>query len=180
MGGLHRARHLIGAVYRDKLAEILRAKGFKLVPSKVGHVPSFEIAGYSKAVLDGFSSRRREIVEFIEAKGWSYNTRTAQAATLETRKRKQEPVRGELERRWREIAAEVGFEVGNLAARRRRRARRAAREREADVPSALETVVRAAAGLEERASVFAHRDLLTMSLGRSPGRHGLEAIEAGH
>ena len=178
MGGLHRARHLIGAIYRDKLAERLRAKGFSLVPSKVGHVPSFEIAGYSKGVLDAFSSRRREIVEFIEANGWSYNTRTAQKATLETRKRKEEPVRGELQRRWQKIAAKVDFEVGDLAARRRRRARRAKREQPSDVPSALEIVVRAAADLEERASVFAHRELLTMSLGQSPGRHGIEAIEA--
>lgn len=37
--------------------------------------------------------RRKEIVDHVEAKGWDYHAATAQAAELETRKRKKEPHR---------------------------------------------------------------------------------------
>ena len=111
-GGLHAAQHLIGAYYRNELAARLRADGFALVPSMVGHVPSFEIAGYSRKLLDAFSSRRRDILAYMEERGWRYSTANAQKATLATRGRKAEPKREELEARWAATAEEFGAGAG--------------------------------------------------------------------
>ena len=47
MGRLHAQKHLIGAYYRNELAKGLLERGFELAPSMIGHVPGFEIRGYT-------------------------------------------------------------------------------------------------------------------------------------
>ncbi len=168
IGLLRRSEKLIGAFYRNELAHRLRREGFALRPSMIGRVPGFEISGWPRAVLEAFSSRRRQIVNYIREKGWRYNARAAQAATLATRARKNEPRRAELETLWQAFAEEHGLAKRTL---RKIGVRRPA------PPTALEIAWRALEELEERASVFPVRDALALALAHSPGLYRLEEIE---
>ncbi len=168
IGLLRRSEKLIGAYYRNELAHGLRRAGFALRPSMIGRVPGFEISGWPRAVLEAFSSRRKQILDFIREKGWRYDARTAQRATLATRARKNEPHRAELEALWRDFAEERGLAKRTL---------RKIGVRHAAPPTALEIAWRALEQLEERASVFPARDALALALAHSPGLYRLEAIE---
>ena len=106
---LQRNRRLIGAWYRNDLARRLGEMGYVLVPTQVGGLPSFELAGYSPAMLEAFSTRRRDILDYMADKGWKYDAKTAQAATLHTRKRKDEPAPGELSAMWKARAEALGL-----------------------------------------------------------------------
>ena len=88
----------------NDLARRLRELGHELVPTTVGGLPSFEIAGWSREWLDAFSTRRRDILRHMADEGLEYTTANAQAATLATRAgggKKAEPVKGELVTLWR-------------------------------------------------------------------------------
>ena len=106
---LKRNRRLFGAWYRNDLARRLRELGHELVPTTVGGLPSFEIAGWSREWLDAFSTRRRDILRHMADEGLEYTTANAQAATLATRGKKAEPVKGELVKLWRRRAEARGL-----------------------------------------------------------------------
>ena len=169
IGLLRRYDRLIGAFFRNELARQLRREGFALRPSMIGHVPGFEIVGWSREALETFSSRRREVLDYIREKGWRYNAGTAQAAALRTRQRKREPRREELEARWREVANERG-----IAKQKSRKVG----VRNPEPTPALEIAWRAIGQLEERASVFPVHSALALALAHSPGVHTLETLEA--
>ena len=168
IGLLRRSEKLIGAFYRNELAHGLRKAGFALRPSMIGRVPGFEISGWPRAALEAFSSRRRQILDYIREKGWRYDARTAQAATLATRARKNEPRRAELEALWRDFAEERGLA---------KRTHRKIGVRHAEPPMVLEIAWRVLEQLEERASVFPARDALALALAHTPGLYRLEEIE---
>ncbi len=168
-GRLGSRRLLIGAHYRNELARRLLALGYELQETMIGPVPGFEIAGWEKQTLDAFSTRRREIVDHIDEKGWDYNAATAQAAALKTRRRKKEPHREILTGMWRERAEDLDIDLTR---------RRLKRSTPPPAPSALEVVARVAEHLEERQSVIAVHDLVAGALAHSPGRHGLDEIHA--
>ena len=166
---LQRNRRLIGAWYRNDLARRLGEMGYVLVPTQVGGLPSFELAGYSPAMLEAFSTRRRDILDYMADKGWKYDAKTAQAATLHTRKRKDEPAPGELSAMWKARAEALGLARDADEVRLDRTERGFARP-----PArftALEAVWQAVDHLEERHAVFGGSDLLAAALGREPGRH---------
>ena len=166
---LRRNRRLIGAWYRNDLARRLGEMGYVMVPTQVGGLPSFELAGYSPAMLEAFSTRRRDILDYMADKGWKYDAKTAQAATLHTRKRKDEPALGELAAMWKARAEALGLARDADEVRLDRTERGFARP-----PArftALEAVWQATEHLEERHAVFGESDLLAAALGREPGRH---------
>ena len=166
---LQRNRRLIGAWYRNDLARRLGEMGYVLVPTQVGGLPSFELAGYSPAMLEAFSTRRRDILDYMAERGWDYSAKTAQAATLHTRKRKDEPAPGELSAMWKARAEALGLARDADEVRLDRTERGFARP-----PArftALEAVWQATDHLEERHAVFSESDLLAAALGREPGRH---------
>ena len=168
IGLLRRSERLIGAYYRNELAHRLRKAGFALRPSMIGPIPGFEIAGWPKAALEAFSSRRRDILDYIRAKGWRYDARTAQAATLATRKRKHEPRREALQALWTGFARERGLA---------KQKRRTVGVRNPEPATALEIAWRAVAQMEERTSVFPKREALALALAHSPGLYDLATIE---
>ena len=170
VGLLRRSERLIGAHYRNALARRLRRAGFALRSSMIGEVPGFEIAGWPQAALSAFSSRRREVLDFIAERGWRYGTRAAQAATLATRRAKREPRRAELEALWAAFAQARGIAKENH--------RRRVGVRAPEPPSALEIAWQAVAQAEERASVFPREHALASGLAHSPGVHDFDALEA--
>ena len=165
---LHRNAILFGAYYRDQLARRLIAKGYSVVPAMAGRMQSFEIAGYDQRVRNAFSTRRRQILTWLDEQGWDRGQAAAQIAALATRKRKAEPLHAMLRTIWAARAEELG-EVPVV-----RRSRRGVSLPAA--PSALEIVGRTMEHLEERQSVFAAHHLEALALAHSPGRHTLEAI----
>ena len=166
---LRRNRRLIGAWYRNDLARRLGEMGYVLVPTQVGGLPSFELAGYSPAMLEAFSTRRRDILNYMADRGWEYGAKTAQAATLHTRKRKDEPAPGELSAMWKARAEALGLARDADEVRLDRTERGFARPPARFTP--LEAVWQATDHLEERHAVFSESDLLAAALGREPGRH---------
>ena len=170
---LKRNRRVFGAWYRNDLARRLRDLGYELVPTTVGGLPSFEIAGWSREWLEAFSTRRQDILRHMEDAGLEYTTANAQAATLATRGRKVEPVKGELIKLWRQRAEALG-----LVEERRPRKVQPVRAGPEPRMSPLEAVWQATSHLEERQCVFRRTDLLAAALGRDPGRHSHGELEA--
>ena len=167
---LHRNARLIGAYYRDRLARQLIAKGYSIVPAMVGRLPSFELAGYGRELREAFSTRRHEILAYVDGKGWDRGAAAMQVATLATRKRKAEPVRAQLQQRWRVRAQELGLDTALTEARSGQPIVLP------EGPSALAIVRRCMRQLEERQSVFSEHDLEALALGHSPGRHSIGEI----
>ena len=167
---LRRNARLIGAYYRDQLARQLIGKGYSIVPTMAGKMPSFEISGYGREICDAFSTRRQEILAYVEEKGLNNSTAAAQIGALATRKQKAEPLRAMLQEEWAKRAKEMG--LGTVPS--------VSRSREPIIlpagPSALEIVGRAMRHLEERQSVFAEPELEALALAHSPGRHSIEEI----
>ena len=114
---IRRSEKLIGAYYRNALAERLQALGYATAPTLIGRIPGFEIAGYDRALLDAFSGRRREILQMLEANGLPYTPALAQMAALHTRRRKEDIGLAALIPKWRARARALGF--GRSAAQTR-------------------------------------------------------------
>ena len=114
---IRRSAKLIGAYYRNALAQRLQALGYAITPTLIGRVPGFEIAGYDRALLDAFSGRRREILQMLESNGLPYTPALAQMAALHTRRRKVDIGLAELIPRWRARARELGLERSVAVAR---------------------------------------------------------------
>ena len=114
---------------------------------EVGKHGNFEAAGVPKAVRDGFSSRRQEVLE-AAAQMHHQGPRARDAATLMTRVAKS-PVedRDALLEQWSRHAGELGFDASALVARANARAA-------ADLGSVI-SLRRAAGRVVERASALA-------------------------
>ena len=167
-----RSKRLLGAHYRAELQRRLHAMGYATVRTMIGDVPGFEIAGYPRALLEHFSSRRRDLLAWLEERGIAYSPAAAQQATLYTRRRKAEPVRGELEAIWRRRTE--AFHRGRDA--------RATRLRYAGPPptplSGLEAARQAVGHLEERRTAFSRNELRGWALAWGGGGAALGAVDA--
>ncbi|MDE0435557.1 MAG: relaxase domain-containing protein, partial [Bryobacterales bacterium] len=106
---IRRSQKLIGAYYRNELAQRLQALGMAVSPTLVGRVPGFELAGYDRSFLDAFSGRRREILAYLERQDLSYTARHTQMAALHTRRRKEDRTLADLVPEWRARAQALGL-----------------------------------------------------------------------
>ena len=194
---IRRSVKLIGAYYRQELASRLIGMGFRIETTMIGGVPGFEIAGYPRALLEEFSSRRREIMLWLEKHGLPFSSALTQQAALITRERKVERDLDELKAEWTARAGALGVARDRSVAkpgkgRRKKAAKQTARkagrpyvrtaaELAPEPPglSAREIVWRAMEHLSERASVFRESDVRAMALSHAPGRYGLAEIDAG-
>ena len=166
-----RAKKLLGACYRAELQRRLEAIGYATLPTVVGAMPGFEIKGYPKALLDHFSTRRRDLLAWLEARGLAYTPANAQQAVLATRRRKTEPDRAELAGIWRRRSAQCARARDPQAVRRRCRPA-------PPPPSPLELTRRAVEHLAERSTLFTAHDLRGYALAYGGGRQPLAAIDA--
>ena len=155
---LNRNRRLIGAWYRNELARQLTELGYVLTPTTVGGLPGFELAGYSHAFLDAFSTRRQDILRYMEAEGIDYTAENAGRAALATRKKKDEPGREVLSEMWQRKAEALGLSRDPGAVRLDRKERKLTRPPPRFSP--LEAAWQALYHLEERDCVFRPSDLL--------------------
>ena len=178
---VERSKLLIGAYYRNELRTGLEKIGYATVPTLVGRMPGFEIAGYQRPMLDAFSTRRRELLDYMHDRGWENTPARTQQAALYTRQRKAEPDRQVLSAAWQERAQELGpARDRDMARGRNRVGASASPESELRAqPSALSVVRRAVEHLEERRTVFSANDLRAWSLAHGGGRYSLEALDAG-
>ena len=178
---VQRSKLLIGAYYRNELRTRLEKIGYATVPTLVGRMPGFEIAGYQRPMLDAFSTRRRELLDYMQERGWENNPARAQQAALYTRRRKAEPERQILLGTWQERARELGPARDRDIARGRNGVSASAfsRSEARAPPSALSVVRRAVEHLEERRTVFSANDLRAWALAHGGGRYSLEALDAG-
>ena len=112
---IRRSAKLAGAFYRNELARRLQALGMATVPTMVGRVPGFELAGYERPFLVAFSGRRREILAHLERLGLPYSPENAQMAALHTRQRKRDMGLAELVPKWRERAQALGLDRDRMA-----------------------------------------------------------------
>ena len=191
---IRRSVKLIGAYYRQELASRLIDLGFRIETTMIGGVPGFEIAGYPRPLLDEFSSRRREILAWLEKHGLPYSKALTQQAALITRARKEERGLDELKAEWTARAEALGVARDKALAKPGRERKtgkkpvlkagrpyaRSAEELASAPPglSVREIVWRAVEHLAERASVFRESDIRAMALSHAPGRHGLAEIDA--
>ena len=102
---MERSKLLIGAYYRNELRTRLEKIGYATVPTLVGRMPGFEIAGYQRPMLDAFSTRRRELLDYMQDRGWENTPARTQQAALYTRRRKAEPDRQVLHETWQDAGA---------------------------------------------------------------------------
>ena len=177
---VERSKMLIGAYYRNELRMGLEKIGYATVPTLVGRMQGFEIAGYGKPMLDAFSTRRRELLDYMADRGWENTPARAQQAALYTRQRKAEPDRQVLRETWQARAQELGPARDRDEARGRDRVRATSPAPEPRTqPSALSVVRQAVEHLEERRTVFSANDLRAWALAHGGGRHSLDALDAG-
>ena len=72
---MERSKLLIGAYYRNELRTRLEKIGYATVPTLVGRMPGFEIAGYKRPMLEAFLTRRRELLYYMQERGWEEHAR---------------------------------------------------------------------------------------------------------
>ncbi len=182
---LERAKLLIGAHYRSELKRRLEALGYATEQTMVGSVPGFEIAGYDRATLKAFSTRRAEALAWVKDRNLDDRSAAVmQQAVLYTRKRKDEPSRKELSNIWKARMAELAPRNRRVSRGRSASHTRLDRERwhlerrdaiNRQSPSALHAVRRAVEHLEERRTVFTANMLRALAL--APGRWTLPEID---
>ena len=175
---VERSKLLIGAYYRNELRTRLEKIGYATVPTLVGRMPGFEIAGYRKPVLDAFSTRRRELLDYMQDRGWENTPGRTQQAALYTRRRKAEPDQQVLSASWQARAQELGPARDRDEARGRGGVRAASPAPEQRAPpTALAVVRQAVEHLEERRTVLPANDLRAWALAHGGGRHSLAALD---
>ncbi|HAT1800829.1 TPA: MobF family relaxase [Legionella pneumophila] len=99
--------HYCGLIYRQHLANKLKETGFHLRLTGNG---LFEIDGVPDEVLHEFSTRRMDILGYMDEKGWS-GAKSASTATVLTRKNKEEHDINLLTEDWKQRAKDIGFDA---------------------------------------------------------------------
>ena len=153
--GLFEHAKAAGCLYQAHLRhELTKRLGVRFRPAANGYA---EIDGVPDAVIDVFSKRRNEIEEELAATGRT-TARSAQVATLETRKAKDYSVDADtLAARWLDEAASVGFDTA--AARACTGIAAVTTLTDADAERILDLLA-GPHGLCERASTFRRSDVV--------------------
>lgn len=110
---IFRCAREIGAYYRSALAQELAQRGHRIESGTGRHGRYFEIAGVPAGLIDAFSKRSREVARAAERfrakRGRAPERGELRALKLENRKAKVLVTRADLQRVWKETAAEFDF-----------------------------------------------------------------------
>ena len=160
---LFRTQRYGTAVYRAELAVRLQQLGYEIVRGEHG---SPEIKGYTEAYIDASSPRRRQIKEHLAQHGVS-GAAAAQIAAHQTREKKLDLTKEQVQTQQQALAAEHGFQAQKIVAGAIEH--HAARSVQHDSADTLQEAVSTAKERNmERAAVIEERDILTDAL-----RHGM-------
>jgi conjugative relaxase-like TrwC/TraI family protein len=175
---LSRHEKFLGAFYRNELARGLHDLGYELQGRDIGEMPGFEIKGFEKETLDKFSTRREEILNYIEERGWNYNAKSAQIAALATRPDKVEISQAKFRSMCRAEAKELGLEspLQKTVEGTPEQTDIAEQGLEVDIHGAINQAV---THLERHTPVFSLLPVKARVLAQLAGQVTLEQIEAG-
>lgn len=110
---IYRNKMLIGAIYRNELAQNLERAGYAV--ERVGHDGITEIKGVPRELMDGFSKRRKEIEAALDERGIERTAVDSALAALATRRNKQKGIdRAELREAWEKEAQSMGVSLDQL------------------------------------------------------------------
>jgi conjugative transfer relaxase protein TraI len=105
-------KNYFGMIYRSQLAYEVQKLGYKV--EVTGHQSLFEITGVDKEALKHFSKRRQDIEASLEQKGFD-SAKAAAAATLDTRKAKNNATdREKLHAFWEKEAETLGVDFKKI------------------------------------------------------------------
>lgn len=170
---------LLGEIYQNELAFGLRQLGYDIEPCGQGQ---FELSGYGEALLETFSTRTRQIEDYLQrwqetlagTGGTSLHASQKKQATLRTRKRKQAVPREVLLEAWQHQVEEQGLTLPDIPQQERELSAEAHHQAE---PLARDGIAHAA----ERESVFrrgkVERFAFEHALGTMPFEVLQQAIE---
>ncbi len=112
---LYQHKMAAGAIYRAELAHQLQQRlGVELERGEKNF--GFEIAGVAKAVIDHFSTRRKEIEAKLDEMG-HHSAKASEVAAVASREKKSHVARSELFPQWKEQGRELGFQVEDVLGR---------------------------------------------------------------
>jgi conjugative relaxase-like TrwC/TraI family protein len=160
---LFRAARELGAYYRAALAEELASLGYAIRAGTGRDERYFEIDGVPQGLLDAFSARSREVTaaaeRFRARFGRAPERGELRRLKLENRRAKQPVTRADLQRHWREIGRERGFN------------RRTVRERATqEIGGSRDLDSRIEQRLTARAATFDHGQLRAVALEQTVGQ----------
>lgn len=165
---IYRAHRAVGAVYRAELAAKLRTLGYGIERTHADG--RFEVAGFSREVLDAFSQRRAQIEHHLEEKRHD-GARAARVAAVATRDAKQDVDRAVLHQDWTDRARELGVDFEQTRDRSRAPDKGQRRTR------ADEVLDQAVEHLTERKVVAPERRIIQHALGLGMGEVRLADLQ---
>lgn len=105
---LYQHRILLGRIYQNELAHEVQQLGYGIEMRGDGY---FELQGYTREQIEGFSDRHQQILEYLNTEGLEDTTANRVRALFATRKAKQYDVdRQALLAEWQNTAAELAIE----------------------------------------------------------------------
>ncbi|KTC83702.1 MobF family relaxase [Legionella brunensis] len=102
--------HYCGQIYRNFLANKLKEANF---PIRLVGNGLFEIEGIPEEIMSEFSSRRKDILDYMANRGLS-GAKNASVATVNTRNYKEEHDLNLLKEDWKKRAKELGFDADSF------------------------------------------------------------------
>ncbi len=107
---LYKNQKLLGQVYRQNLATRLTDLGYQLIRNTQDQT-LFEIKGVPQELIDEFSQRRNQIMQYFEDNNIEYYPHKAKQVALHTRKKKRHVERETLKKFWLEKAGKHTLDI---------------------------------------------------------------------
>ncbi|MGB2924952.1 MAG: MobF family relaxase, partial [Limnothrix sp.] len=163
-GNLYHRKMLLGKIYRNELAQAVQKLGYEIEVRADG---LFELKGYTREQIEGFSDRHKQILEYLQTKGLEDTNENRIKALFETRKIKQHHVdRQELLEEWQAEAEQLAIQhpIPNA-------------ENPIRTKNLTELVAQSIRHSEERTAIFTSEDLEAFIVSEPTGK-SLAEIEA--
>lgn len=160
-----------GVIYRARLAIELQKLGYEI--EKTHTDGRFEIKDFPKEVIQYFSTRRRQIEERLIDEGWEGGKASAKV-TLDTRKRKHEMERDQLQEKWQQQCVEIDFNPQLFIEQSKTKSQKSF---EPQYARAMNAVFYGVAHLGECEAVFAKYDVVKEALAQGIGELTLTEVD---